>query len=109
MYCKIRVTLRNEKRESPGHGFGRGIEQLLEGIDQHGSLNRAAKDMGMAYSKAWRIIKQAEEEFQTPLLERNGPHGSELTPEGRELFRRYKEMLAAAEAAVKTVFDRYYS
>ena len=37
--------------------FGRGIASLCIGVRDTGSLNAAAKSMGMAYSKAWRIIK----------------------------------------------------
>ncbi|MPM22492.1 hypothetical protein SDC9_68947 [bioreactor metagenome] len=108
MYTKVRVTLRNDDCEHEGHGFGRGIELLLAGVERHGSLNRAAKEMGMAYSKAWRIIKQAEEEFHIELLSRDGPHGSTLTEEGRVLFGRYVEMLHAAEQGALAVFDKYY-
>ncbi len=108
MYAKIRITLRNDDCEHEGHGFGRGIELLLAGVERHGSLNRAAKEMGMAYSKAWRIIKQAEEEFHIGLLNRDGPHGSTLTEEGSVLFAHYREMLSAAEQAAGAVFDQYY-
>ena len=38
--------------------FGHGCVLLLQGIAREHSLNRAAKSMGMAYSKAWRIVKR---------------------------------------------------
>ena len=40
--------------------FGHGCVLLLQGIAREHSLNRAAKSMGMAYSKAWRIVNEAE-------------------------------------------------
>mgnify|MGYP002228979013 CR=1 FL=1 len=40
--------------------FGHGCVLLLQGIAHEHSLNRAAKSMGMAYSKAWRIVNEAE-------------------------------------------------
>ena len=92
-----------------GHGFGRGIAQLLDGIDHFGSLNMAAKDIDMAYSKAWRIIKQAEEEFGLQLITRDGAHGSALTPEGRLFHDHYREMVAAAEQATLEVFNKYFT
>ena len=37
--------------------FGPGIATLLERVVVHRSLRAAAASMGMAYSKAWRIIR----------------------------------------------------
>lgn len=108
MYLKVRVTLRNNEDGAAGHGFGRGIELLLGGVEKYGSLNRAAKEMGMAYSKAWRIIRLAEAEFRTPLLDRDGPRGSKITQEGRALFGRYLEMQKAAQEAADKIFVKYY-
>ena len=107
MYIKTRITIRNEE-QAAGHGFGRGIELLLTGIEQHGSLNRAAKEMGMAYSKAWRIIRQAEEELNMRLIDRDGAHGSTLTEEGASFLAHYREMVAAADAAANLVFHKYF-
>lgn len=107
MYFKTRITLRNDG-EFDGHGFGRGIEQLLTGIETHGSLNRSAKELGMAYSKAWRILRLAEAEFGITLLTRDGAHGSTLTEEGAAFLSHYREMMAAAEAAAEAVFVKYF-
>ena len=41
--------------------FGPGIAQLLERVQVTHSLRQAAANMNMAYSKAWRIVKTAEE------------------------------------------------
>ncbi len=108
MYLKVRVTLRNNEEGAAGHGFGRGIELLMDGVEQYGSLNRAAKEMNMAYSKAWRIIRLAEAEFQTPLLDRDGPRGSRMTKEGRALYDRYMEMQTAAREAAEKIYRQYY-
>lgn len=72
--------------------FGRGVAQLCRGVERTGSLNKAAKEIGMAYSKAWRIIKHTEEAFSIQLLERNGAHGSTLTEEGRTLLDVYEQL-----------------
>lgn len=107
MTYKTRITLRAEGYHD-GHGFGRGIELLLLGIEKYGSLNRAAKELGMAYSKAWRIIRQAETEFKITLIHRDGAHGSTLSEEGSTFLAHYREMLAAADQAAGEVFDRYF-
>ena len=49
------------------------IQKLVAGFGQV-----AAKGMGMAYSKAWRIIKDTEAALDLQLLNRDGAHGSDL-------------------------------
>ena len=49
--------------------FGPGIATLLERVREHRSLRAAAVSMEMAYSKAWRIIRTAEDVFGCKLLE----------------------------------------
>jgi|WetSurMetagenome_2_1015567.scaffolds.fasta_scaffold876630_1 molybdate transport system regulatory protein len=105
--CKTRVTLRAEG-DHDGHGFGRGIEMLLLGVDRHGSLNRAAKELSMAYSKAWNILRLAEQEFDLQLINRDGAHGSTLTTEGRVFLEHYQELETAATSAAEQVFDKYF-
>ena len=105
--CKTRVTLRAAGSHE-GHGFGRGIEMLLVGVDRHGSLNRAAKELGMAYSKAWNILRLAEQEFDLQLIHREGAHGSRLTDEGRIFLEQYQEMVNAAAQAAEQVFRKYF-
>ena len=65
--------------------FGPGIATLLERVVVHRSLRAAAASMGMAYSKAWRIIRTAEGVFGCKLLLSTvgGSHGggAKLTPE----------------------------
>lgn len=84
----IRLSITNSSSES-GSVFGRGIAVLCRGVREKGSLNAAAKDMGMAYSKAWRIIKDTEDALGIELLIRNGAHGSHLTEEGNQLLDAY--------------------
>ena len=45
----IRLSIMNPDAES-GSLFGRGIASLCLGVRETGSLNAAAKGMGMAYS-----------------------------------------------------------
>jgi molybdate transport system regulatory protein len=48
--------------------------------------------MKMAYSKAWRIIKETEAALDMQLLNRDGAHGSTLTDEGNKLLDAYLEI-----------------
>ena len=72
--------------------FGRGVAMLCRGVRDSGSLNKAAKSLSMAYSKAWRIMKQTEESFGFYLLDRDGAHGSTLTEKGETLLALYEEL-----------------
>ena len=63
--------------------FGHGCVLLLQGIAREHSLNRAAKSMGMAYSKAWRIVNEAEGQLGCKLIERDGARGSTPHPRRR--------------------------
>ena len=84
----IRLSIKNPNSES-GSVFGRGIADLCLGVREKGSLNAAAKSIGMAYSKAWRIIKDTEETLDVQLLLRDGAHGSTLTEDGNRLLDAY--------------------
>ncbi len=46
--------------------FGPGIASLLIGVEESGSLLKAAEGMGMAYSKAWKSLKKVEENPASP-------------------------------------------
>ena len=86
-----RLKFKNPDIEAPG-AFGYGIALLLAGVEEEHSLNRAAKRMGMAYSKAWRIVREAETQLGYDLLERDGARGSTLTPEGKQALATYRSI-----------------
>ena len=57
--------------------FGPGVAELLKRVQEHRSLRAAAFSMEMAYSKAWQIIRTAEDGFGCKLLSSTigGRHG----------------------------------
>lgn len=87
----VRLAIANKNSESDSQ-FGRGIANLCQGVRELGSLNAAAKEMGMAYSKAWRIVKDTEAALGMQLLDRDGAHGSNLTDEGNLILDAYIKM-----------------
>ena len=101
----IRLSIMNPDAES-GSLFGRGIASLCLGVRETGSLNAAAKGMGMAYSKAWRIIKDTEAALDLQLLNRDGAHGSDLTEAGNKLLdtvpRHRREAAERSRGAVRS-------
>lgn len=71
--------------------LGLGRIQLLELVEQLGSLNKAASAMGMSYRAAWGRMKQTETVIGDPLVERSGPKkGFRLTPLGHEIVRQFR-------------------
>ena len=97
---RVKVTLhQGEGDEGHTPAMGRGVARLCELVDETGSLNKAAKEMGMAYSKAWRIMKRAEDFFGFPLLYRTGPKGSNLTEKGKWRVGAAREVERAARKA----------
>lgn len=92
--------------------FGEGPYRLLRGVRDQGSLRAAALDMGMGYTKAFHIIKRAEEEFGFPLTQRTiggkGGGGSALTPAAEELLGRYEAYKAACIASAESLYSDHF-
>ena len=65
--------------------FGPGMSALLRGIEETGSLQGAAQSMNMAYSKAWKMLKESEKAWGFMLTDREtggrDGGGSTLTPQ----------------------------
>ena len=72
--------------------FGPGIAVLLQKVQELHSLRAAAMSIGMAYSKAWRIVNEAEGQLGCKLIERDGARGSTLTPAGERAIAVYEEL-----------------
>ena len=92
--------------------FGPGIATLLERVVVHRSLRAAAASMGMAYSKAWRIIRTAEAVFGCKLLSSTigGSHGggAVLTEEATALLTAYERYCADVEAYSQAKFSEIF-
>lgn len=73
--------------------FGQGREKLLRLIQASGSINAAAKEMGIPYRKAWTYIDAMEKRLRFPLVSRikggTGGGTSSLTPEAEALLRKF--------------------
>ena len=91
--------------------FGPGIATLLHRVEEHRSLRAAALSMEMAYSKAWRILRSAEEIFGCKLLDtaiggKNGG-GAVLTAQAKTLLAAYDAYRGEVERFAAERFQSY--
>jgi molybdate transport system regulatory protein len=86
---KLSIVNSNSKARAV---LGRGVVDLLLNVEKNGSLNKAAKQMNMSYSKAWKLIQQTEEALGLQLLIKKRPNGSELTEEAKKLSHAYVKL-----------------
>ena len=56
--------------------FGEGPCRLLHGVEETGSLRAAAQAMGMAYTKALKLLRTAEQSLGFPLTRRSTGGGT---------------------------------
>lgn len=99
----VRLNIKRPGSES-NSVFGPGIARLCAGVRDNGSLYAAARSMGMAYSKAWRIMKDTEAALGFQLLDRDGAHGSSLTEDGKALLEAYLSMERELSDDAKRLF-----
>lgn len=92
--------------------FGEGPCRLLRCVEKTGSLRAAAMEMEMAYSKASKILKQAEEILGFPLTTRStggkDGGGSVLTAEGRQMLRQYEAYRDACVKANQALYRTFF-
>lgn len=93
--------------------FGPGVAMLLRRVDSLHSLRAAAADMRMAYSKAWTILRTAEEELGIKLVHsttggRNGG-GAALTEEGIRLLDAFDAYERELKETANRLFPQYFA
>lgn len=86
--------------------LGPGRAELLERIDRLGSISAAARDMGMSYRHAWKLLDLMNRLFHEPVIQAS--HGGRqrgqavLTPVGRNVLDGYRQMTRKAKTAVRS-------
>lgn len=92
--------------------FGEGPCRLLHGVNETGSLRAAAMGMGMSYTKALKLMKNAERALGFPLTMRTvggkDGGGSLLTPEGEEWLKRYEAYRDACIQANSELYRAFF-
>ena len=93
--------------------FGPGVAVLLRKVRELHSLRAAAMSLSMAYSKAWMVIRNAENGLGFPLLlsntgGRNGG-GAALTDEARLMLAAYDEYCEKLRAYGEKLFEETFA
>jgi molybdate transport system regulatory protein len=99
--------------DNNGKAFGDGPYELLKRVEETHSLHRAAKEMGMAYSKAWRLIGTMEKRLGFLLIERKvgglSGGGSRVTSQGKELMKRYNHFQKDVNSSLEKIYRTHFN
>ncbi len=83
--------------------LGPGKVELLAHIAATGSLSAAARQMGMSYMRAWKLVQDLNRDPDRPMVEmsRGGAGGGagKLMPLGKKVLALYQEMEAKSTKA----------
>ena len=73
-----------------GHMIGAGKMELFNLVNKYGSINKAAKTMGMSFSRANMLLDTIQMAFDKPVLTKgSGKKGTQLTKFGLQLLEKY--------------------
>ena len=85
--------------------LGPGKVDLLESINQEGSISQAARQSHLSYRRAWDMVDTMNCCFKKPLVISStggkGGGGAELTPLGKKVIAIYREMESKASKATQ--------
>ncbi len=93
LYVKTKTWIENAEGELL---FGKGKTEILELIEQEGSISKASEVIGMNYKKAWTHIKILQKNINDVMVEtkQGGGEdaGTKLTPVAREYMEKYRKL-----------------
>ena len=102
---KSKIWIEDEKGDAV---FGAGRLQILEAVSRHGSINAAAQELHMSYRAVWGKIRATEKRMGHQLLYRKTGGvqggGSEVTPFGKKVIERFRELQARIRDAADELF-----
>jgi molybdate transport repressor ModE-like protein len=109
LYVKTKIWIENDDQELL---FGKGKTELIELIEQEGSIAKAAEKIGMNYKKAWSHIKILQKniaaELVLPQKGGGGSGGTGLTPAALQLARNYRRLQEDVESYANQRFNELF-
>ncbi len=104
---KVKIYLENEQDKF----MGIGVLWLLQKVRQSKSLRAAAADMGISYSKAFRMVRDLESSLGVDVLERrkggSERSGASLTPFGEEFIALYDRFQKRCKETLEGPFEEF--
>lgn len=89
--------------------LGPGKIDLMEHIDQLGSISAAGRALEMSYRRAWALVEEANALFGRPLIEKHhggkAGGGASLTPLGHTVVRHYRQLEHTTLEATRSHLD----
>ena len=105
MEVRTKISIVNENGEA---FMGPGLLKLLRQIEEHKSINKAAKEMRLSYVKALNMLNRLESVLGDSILirTRGGKNrgGTELTPLGKRYIAEYDRL----EKKIRRLADREF-
>jgi molybdate transport system regulatory protein len=102
--ARLRIVL------APDIAIGPGKADLLQGIQETGSIAAAGRRMGMSYKRAWYLVETMNRHFAGPLVtaskggRRGG--GAALTDLGQQVLKSYRRMEQRTHRALERELER---
>ena len=94
-----------------GGMFGPGKADLLDMIDETGSIAAAGRRLGMSYKRAWGLVEAMNAMFETPIVisKRGGAQhgGATITETGKRVLAHYRKLETNARKASATEVDGF--
>lgn len=98
-------SLQLRVRFADGSWIGPGKADLMQLIQETGSISAAGRRMGMSYKRAWTLVGTMNAMFHAPLVDsaRGGAQGggASLTPLGLDILARFRRIQSAAQRAAQ--------
>ena len=98
LYVKTKTWIENSEGELL---FGKGKTEILELIEQEGSISKASEKIGMNYKKAWTHIKILQKNINDVMVQTKQGGGEDagttLTPVALEYMENYRKLQADIE------------
>lgn len=96
--------------EVDGRAFlGDGRYRLLSAVQRTGSINAAARELGISYRKVWAQLQAMEESSPFPIIERRiggkGGGASHLTDQTLKLMVQFQDLRNQVNRAADRCFD----
>jgi molybdate transport repressor ModE-like protein len=109
MEVRVKVWIEDDKNNLV---FGGGKTEILEYIDEKGSIAEAAQKMGLNYKKTWTHIKVLEKYIEDELVitQKGGGEqgGSTLTPKAKEIIENFKILKKDVRAYTQERFKELF-